>query len=310
MKTISSALLAVYKSAAPTIVPYVAITRTDGSVFRWIAHDKDIELGGFLFDSAPGLDVSSIVSTDGFAVDNAEVTVLDNGNEITRGDILAGVWDGATFEIGEIDWKAATPVKNVLKVGKLGMFKSNRGKFTAEFRDLRQAIQNPRETVLQPTCRYKLGDAKCTKDISSSPFLVTGTVDSSGSQYTVTDAARGEADDYFAEGIFTFTSGSNAGLAQKIKSFEGGVFVFWAQFVYPIGADSYQAVAGCRLRFQEDCITKFDNGINFGGEPNKRSPDVLTAPGTVGGGDPLTALGELIGDASAPPIINQDSASG
>jgi uncharacterized phage protein (TIGR02218 family) len=281
VKTIDTSLLATYRSGGPTIAAYVVIGRTDGQTFRWISLDRDLEIGGHTFESAPGVDVTSIVSTEGFAVDNAEVKVLDTGDEITRAGILAGIWDGASFEIGEVDWKAATPVKNILKLGKLGNFTPKRGYFVAEFRDLRQAIQNPRETVMQPTCRYTLGDAKCTKDVSGSPFTVTGTIDSSTSPYTVVDAARSEADDYFGEGRFTFTSGANAGLSQKIKSYNGTTkaFVFWQQFIYPIEAgDAYTAVVGCRLRFQEDCITKLDNGINFGGEPNKKNPDVLSAP--------------------------------
>jgi len=277
VKTIDSALLANYQSRGPTVVATITITRTDGQPFRWIAHDRDLTIGGHVYESAPGFDLSSIVSSEGFAVDNAEITVQD-GDSITRADVLAGIWDGADMEIAEVDWTAATPVKNVLKIGKIGVFTTMRGHSKVEFRDLRQAIQSPHETLMQPTCRYRLGDAKCTKNISASPFTVTGTIDSSASQYSAADAARTEAADYFAEGMFTFTTGLNAGLSHKVKSFSAGVFVFWAQFIFPIGTDSYSVSAGCRLRFQEDCITKFDNGINFGGEPNKRNPDTLTAP--------------------------------
>jgi uncharacterized phage protein (TIGR02218 family) len=221
--------------------------------------------------------LSALVRTEGFAVDNAEITILEDA-DITRADILAGIWDGAAMEISEVDWAAATPVKNVLKVGKLGNVTPRRGHSVVEFRDLRQAIQSRHETVLQPTCRYTLGDAKCTKDVSAAPFTVTGTVDSSASQYSVTDAARAEADDYFGEGVFTFTAGLNAGLSQKVKTFSAGVFVFWQQFIYPIGNDAYTVTAGCRLRFADDCIAKFDNAINFGAEPNRLNPDTLTAP--------------------------------
>lgn len=276
-KVIDAGLLATYQSDTQTIAVCVKITRSDAEVFRWVSHDVDIEVDGETYEAQPGIELSSLVSTDGFAVDNAEIKVLEDA-DITRADILAGIWNGALMEISEVDWSAATPVKNVLKKGKLGNFRAQNGFSTVEFRDLRQAIQSEHQTVLQPTCRYKLGDAKCTKDISGAPFTVTGTVDSSASQYSITDAARSEAADYFAEGYFTFTSGPNSGMTQKIKSFSAGVFVFWNQFIFPIGTDTYSAVAGCRLRFQEDCITKFDNGINFGGEPNKLNPDTLTAP--------------------------------
>jgi uncharacterized phage protein (TIGR02218 family) len=276
-KTIDTDLLATYQSETPTIVVCVTLTRRDAQVFRWVGHNKDVTVDGNLYVSAPGVQIAALVSTDGFAVDNTEIKVLED-EDITRADILAGVWDGADMEIAEIDWKAETPVKNILKVGKLGNFHAKKGFSTVEFRDMRQAIQAPHETIMQPTCRYTLGDAKCRKDVSAMPYHVFGLVDSSADQYSVTDAARTEEDDYFAEGVFTFFSGPNDGMSQKIKSFSAGVFVFWQQFIYPIGADGYWATAGCRGRFQEDCHAKFDNVINFGGEPNKRNPDTLSAP--------------------------------
>lgn len=277
-KVIDPDLLETYQSDAQTIVVCVVITRTDAEVFRWTSHDVDLEISGDTYESQPGVELSSLVSTEGFAVDNAEIKVLED-DDITRADILAGIWNGATMEISEVDWAAVSLVKNKLKVGKLGNFKPCNGYSTVEFRDLRQAIQSEHQTVLQPTCRYKLGDAKCTKDVSAAPFTMTGTVDSVTSQYSITDAARTEAVDYFGDGYFTFTSGLNSGMTQKVKSFtSGGVFVFWNQFIFPIGSDNYTVTAGCRFRFQEDCITKFDNGINFGGEPNKKNPDTLSAP--------------------------------
>ena len=282
MKAIDAGLLATYQSTTPTIAVCVTITRKDAQVFRWIGHDKDLVVSGQTYLAAPGVQLSALVSSEGFAVDNAEITILEDA-DITRADILAGIWDGAAMEIAEVDWKAATPVKNVIKVGNLGNVIAKRGHSTVEFRDLRQAIQSRHETIMQPTCRYRLGDAMCTVVLSESDGLtVSGTVDSSADQYTVTDTSRLEADDYFGEGTFTFTSGLNSGLSQKIKTFSAGVFVFWQQFIYPINVgtdvDTYTATAGCRLRFQEDCITKFDNAVNFGGEPNKRNPDQLAAP--------------------------------
>jgi len=277
MKTIDAGLLATYRSAAPTIAVCVQVTRRDAQVFRWIGHDKSLTIGGNLYLSAPGVQLSALVSTEGFGVDNSEITILED-SDITRADIMAGVWDGAALQIAEVDWAAAVPVLNVLKVGKLGNVIPKRGHSSVEFRDLRQAIQAPHETVLQPTCRYRLGDAKCTKNVSGAPFTVTGTVDSSASQYSITDASRVEAADYFGEGTLTFTSGLNSGLSQKIKTFSAGVFVFWQQFIHPIGTDNYTVTAGCRMRFTEDCIGKFDNAVNFGGEPNKLNPDTLTAP--------------------------------
>lgn len=277
-RTVGGALLTHYRSGATTMAWGILITRTDDQSFGWTSHDADATLGGFTYRSEPGLDVSAIVSQEGLAVDNAELTVLEYDDVIVREDVLAGIWDNAEFEVFRYNWVDTSMGRDIRKKGKLGNLRPKRGRSVVEVRDLRQAIQSPHQTVLQPTCRYKLGDAKCTKVVSGAPFTVTGTIDISASQYSVTDAARVEAADYFGEGRFTFTSGLNSGLSQKIKTFSAGVFVFWQQFIFPIGTDTYTVTAGCRLRFQQDCITKFSNGINFGGEPNKLNPDTLAAP--------------------------------
>lgn len=285
-RTIDAATLAVYRSASPTTVPVLTITRTDAQVFRWIGHDRDLPIGGQTYTSAPGIEISSLVSSEGFAVDNAEFKVLDADDPlITRADLLAGVWFGAQMDVGMVDWKAATPVIDVLKRGFLGIAKPRRGYVTLEFRDLRYVIQDTHAAVLQPTCRYRVGvrNAVSHCPVVLADYTVTGTLSGVTSQSVVTDSARTEAADWFGEGFFRFTSGLNANLpGRKIKTYAAGVFGFWEAFTYPISdTDEYEASAGCRLRFQEDCIGKFDVGIDFGGEPNKRNPDVLSAPATA-----------------------------
>lgn len=281
-RTIAAATLATYRSGTPTMVPCLVITRTDGQVFRLIGHDRDLPISGQTFSSAPGLDISSLVSTEGFAPDNCEFKVLDSDDAIiTRADLLAGIWSSAQMQIGMVDWAAATPIIDVLKVGKLGIARPKRGCFSFEFRDIRQAIQLQHDSVLQPTCRYKLGDAKCQIDLTSlsDGFTALGTVTSVTSGYQITDTSRTEADDWFGDGYLTFTSGLNNGLTQKVKTFASDVFVFWNQFIFPIvPGDQYSVTAGCRFRRLEDCRDKFDNVINFGGEDNERNPDSLTAP--------------------------------
>jgi hypothetical protein len=41
--------------------------------------------------------------------------------------------------------------------------------------------------------------------------------------------------------------------------------------------DTYSVHAGCRKRLAEDCLAKFDNVLNFQGEPHRPTVDDLTA---------------------------------
>ena len=280
MKTIPAPLLAHYALPATSLAYGLKLTRTDATVYGFTSSDVDTDQtgDGVLYRSAPGLDVSSLVSSAGFAVDNAEITVLTDDTLITRPDVLAGRWDGAAFTLFEYNARAPSQGVNVLKRGHLGNLQPRRGAYVAELRGLRQALQQTVGIVVQPTCRYRLGDARCTKALGA--FTVTGTLTAVTNQYVFTDTARTEADDWFAEGLLTWTGGNNAGLQVKMRaSTSAGLLTASLPMIGTVQVgDTYSLVAGCRKRLLEDCQAKFDNVLNFGGEPHLPGQDALSAP--------------------------------
>jgi uncharacterized phage protein (TIGR02218 family) len=276
-RTVGAGLLALAQSNAPTLAWAIVVTRQDATVYRWTTHDRDVVIASNTYASAPGIDVRQLVSTSGFVPDNTEVRILAD-DEITRPDILAGRWDAAGVSLGVFNWKDTSQGIAIFLTGTLGDMRPRDGEFVAELRDLRQALQQDTTDVVQPDCRYRLGDAKCTKVITSPPFTVTGSVTGVTSRYVFTDTARTEADDYFGAGEVQFTSGLNAGLRFLVRSYAADVFTLALPTPFAItAADAYTAIAGCRHRFAEDCVGKFANGVNFGGEPHKARIDALLA---------------------------------
>jgi len=78
--------------------------------------------------------------------------------------------------------------------------------------------------------------------------------------------------------------GANAGYTRKVKSFASGVFTLQLGFPFPMAiADSITVTAGCQKRLDEDCKTKFDNVLNFYGEPHLPGADKLLADPEIGG---------------------------
>lgn len=287
MRTIPAPLLAHMQGATTTLAWALKLTRRDAQVFGFTSADRDVTLSAVLYRSAPGLDVSSLVSSAGFAVDNAELTVLTDDALITRADILAGRWDGAAFELARYNWASPGDGVDVRKRGTLGNLQPRRGAYVAELRGLRQALQQTVGAVVQPTCRYRLGstampDGLCLKALG--PFTHAGTLTGVTSQRVMTDSARAEAAEYFDEGLITWTGGLNTGLTSKVASFAAGAFTLSLPLIHQVQVgDTYSAVAGCRKRLAEDCVAKFANGVNFGGEPHLPGQDALMAPATFGG---------------------------
>lgn len=247
--------------------------------------DQPLVVDGITY--RPGVDFSDLVSASGLAVDNLDLTIIPDNDEALDADLMAGKWDNLRFMIFEVNFRDPDGGMNVLKRGTTGVAKVNDGTWSIELRSLKQALQQTFVQVTSKTCRYRLfsvrmPDGLCFVD--PAPFTKTGTVDSSSGPRTFTDAARAEADDYFGEGSVLFTGGENEGYERKVKSFAAGVFVFSTPFPFAIGAgDTYSAQAGCRKRLTEDCIAKFDNVLNFGGEPHIVGIDSITADPEVGG---------------------------
>lgn len=281
-KTFASGLAAHYALGATTLCTCVKFTRADATVFGFTTAQVDITVAGQLYQAGPGLDVGDIASAAGLGVDNLELTILpSDSGAITRADLLTGKWNGAAFVIFETSYADPTIGINTLKTGTLGEVRLDRGRFVVELRSLAQALQQPIGDVTSKTCRYRLGDERCT--VALGPFTHTGTVTAVASNQQFTASAMAEAADYYVEGEITFTSGPNAGYTQKCKAYTSGkVFTLSLPMPFAIGVgNTFSAVAGCQKRHIEDCKTKFSNLLNFGGEPHLPGVDALTAPPVV-----------------------------
>lgn len=271
-----AALATHFGTRETTTAVAIKITRTDGEVFAFTSHDVDDTIDSVAYSASPGLDASAIVIAASAAVGNMELTTLHDGTLFTTADILGGVWRNAAFIIFRYNWNSISDGVHTLLVGTLGEFTVNRNSVTVELRDLRQYLQQPVGDASSKTCRARLGDDRCTKDLTA--FTYSGTITAVTSNQVFRDAARAEGLAWFDEGEITFTSGPNAGIPAKVKSFAAnGTFTLALPLYGTVAVGhTYTAIAGCRKRLEEDCRDKFDNVINFVGEPHRKGINNLT----------------------------------
>lgn len=266
-----------------TLVFGVRIVRRDTTVFGFTEHDRaqPVTVDGVetVLSATPGFSIQSLVSAAGVGVDNTDVYVIADDAVFTRADILAGKWDGARVYIFRYNWKLPGAGLVPVKRGSFGNFTPQQGQFRVEFRDLRQALQQDTTWVIQEACRWRLGDLRCGVDLT--PYTTEGEVASvtSAYEFAITGSDIETETDHYGEGSLTWLTGSNAGTpAAKIKSHEYGVIVLSEAAVFEIAeGDTFEIVAGCRKRWEEDCKGKFDNILNFGGEKDKPTRDSLAA---------------------------------
>lgn len=278
MKTLPTDLATHVALGSTTLAYLLKITRLDAAVYAFTSADADVTVSSVTYLAAPGLTISSLETSAGLNVDNLELTTLDDGSTFTRMDVLGGLWRNAAFEISR--YNHVTPVNGLepLIVGTVGEVRLGRGMITAELRGLQQYLQQPVGAVSSKTCRARLGDAMCGINLAS--YTYTGSVTAVTSRQIFTgDANPAVADAAMTDGIVTFTSGNNAGLSQKVKSFDGTLITLGLPMLQAIQiGDDYTFIAGCKKRLAEDCFTTFNNVLNFQGEPHLPGIDEMTSP--------------------------------
>ncbi|GGH62117.1 phage protein [Comamonas phosphati] len=289
MKTIPAALQAHYDSGGTSVSHALVIQRTDGQLFGFTSNDRpfvlDVTPWGYAssaltFDAKQGLTASNLVSTSGFAVDNMELTTLDDGSLFQRDEVLAGVWRNAQWRIFRYRWDVPAPTiandVETLHRGTVGEITLGAATIKVELRGLKQLLQQSVGEVSTKTCRNRLGDGRCRVDLA--PWTHAGAITAVADKRTFTAAGLAQAADYFGEGVITFTSGANKGLSQKVRTHAaGGVITLVLPMVMTVAVgDQFTAVAGCRKRLMEDCKAKFGNVPNFRGEPHRPTTDDLT----------------------------------
>ncbi len=272
MKTLPTNLAAHVATKLTTLATALKVTREDGTVFGFTTHDVDDVVSSVTYSANPGLDVTDIVIAANAAVGNMELTTLHDGSVFTTADLLNGLWDNAAFSIFRYNWASLADGIDTLLVGTFGEATLQRNSVVIELRDLRQYLQQPVGAASSKTCRARLGDAKCGKSLAA--FTYTGAVTEVTDNQVFKDVYRSDAGEpatWFDEGVLTWTSGANNGVSVKIKSY----VVDWFTLALPMRGtitvgDTYSAIAGCRKRLAEDCDAKFDNVLNFQGEPHRQ----------------------------------------
>lgn len=267
MKNLSLELRSHYASDVTTLATCWKAVRTDGVVVTSTGLDRDIVFGGLAYKSAQSYMPSNIDSSSELNPDNLEIEGFLASPAITDDDIHSGLWDYAAIEIFEVNYADLTQGRNVLRAGTLGEVRGGRSKFTAELRGLLQAYTRTIVRLVTKECPWDLGDARCKVDLAA--ITVSGIVGSVVGNRIINDAARTEAAEWLTGGKLTMTSGANAGLSMEIKRSASGQLELTHAFYESIAPeDTYTVYAGCLKRFQEDCVTKHNNGPQFGGFPH------------------------------------------
>lgn len=276
MKTISPGLAAHLAAGATTLAWCWKLTRPDGAVFGFTDHDRDLAFGGVTYEAAGGFTASAIESTGGLTPGNLDVAGALTSDRLDEGDLAAGLYDDAEFEIWRVNWQDVGE-RLLMRKGNLGEVSRSGAAFTAELRGLAHRLNQPVGRLYQYGCDADFCDARC--GLAASAWTVEAAVASASADREIiaTELAAFPAG-HFTRGKLAFTSGANHGAAMEVKAHAaGGRIELWRAAARPVLAgDTFEVTAGCDKQFMT-CRDRFANAANFRGFPHMPGNDFVLA---------------------------------
>lgn len=269
MRTIPANLQADIENG--TIALLFKISCQNGTEYFLCDHEMPLTVDGDTYEPTPGLGRLKYTSTSDMQVTNQELgaTIIDLPEE----DLLGGVFDSAEVEASWCSWKNPSYGKMVVFKGNIGEVGWDENGFKADVVSVMKQLERNIGYVYTSSCRHELfGSAgpgrigACT--LSASAFTHTGTITAISVNKWKFTVSISQADDYFSNGVITFTSGNNAGLSATVKKQTGQAIelLLPSAFGLQVG-DAVTMIAGCDKTLNT-CRDRFSNAINFGGFPH------------------------------------------
>ena len=281
MKAVSPELAAHLEGDVLTLATCWRLARRDGVVFRATDHDGDLAVDGETYRARAGYSRTAVASEAGLAVGNVDLEgVLDDAG-LEADALRAGLYDGAEVRIFVVNWQDPSQGTLRLRRGWLGeVMLSSEGQWRTELRGMSQVLAQRLIEPYTPDCRADLGDARCGVAITdpewTRPGLVTAPLDALS--FTAVIDVEGKPNDWFTGGVIIFTSGQNGGRAIEVRGSDlaTGDLVLSFPPPFPVGTgDAFEIYPGCDKRLST-CIERFDNVLNFRGDPFVPGADKLT----------------------------------
>ena len=280
------------------------IEAVNGTILRFAAYPHDIDMSnGATYSTDSGYQPTALSSTTSLSPAVLDVQGVFDAAGLSRDQLISGVMDNAKAYVFKTSW--AAPVEDEEPIGKFifGKTRVQDDRYVIEAMHLIDALNESVGRTYGPKCPWVLFDetldgdtlpitrSRCTGPRASqdgpllASYKVSGTVTGVTSQKVWQDTGRAEAVNYFDYGSVLWLTGDNAGLrSQEVKSYavDGTVTQFMATH-YPVQVgDTYEMAPGCDHVRSGDCVTKFNNAVNFGGFADMVTSSVYGEHGTHG----------------------------
>lgn len=272
MKTLNSNFQTALTQETTTLAWCWLIQRIDGINLGFTSFDLPLAIDGVNYAPETGFTPSAVNTSEGTERgDNQNLKSILSSDAITEGDLLAGKYNYASITcfIVDVTNLPASLTENPPKLlhlytGILGKIKKSDRTFEIEVRGLDHKLENKLGELTSKFCRYEFGGFGCGVDLS--PYTYSQGITGVSNQYTF--AIDGSIPSGVLDrGKLTFTSGANNTISADIAYYSSNQIVLFQPLPYTIEVgDTVTVIQGCAKTLL--ACAKYNNVINFGGEPH------------------------------------------
>ncbi|HCR86350.1 MAG TPA: hypothetical protein DIV86_06695 [Alphaproteobacteria bacterium] len=265
MKNIPENLQTHLTSDATNLVKCLLVKLSNETEIGFTESDIEFEYEGVIYKPFSGFNLDKLNYRLN-ANQEAQIYTCFDDFEISQADIISGKYLDAEIEIFSVNISNLSSGKIILQTGFVAEIISDKEKFFFKIEGFASKLKKIITQYYSKQCRAKFGDAKCGKDLED--YKYTGSVTESINNYSFKDTSREEEDYYFNYGVIKFLSGQNLGIKYDVRKFRDEVIELLLPSKFSIQTgDEYEIYVGCDKEFST-CISKFNNAINFRGEPS------------------------------------------
>ncbi len=267
-----------FDRALDNVATFWRIYRRDGVLLGFTSHDRDLSFAGIVHRAAPGMVPTAIRLTADLSDESAEVSGALSHTTIREQDLSAGLFDGAGIEIGVVDWEALE--FRILYSGELGTIEDDTRSFSAELRSAKKLLEQDIVPRTSPTCRALFCGPGC--GVRATAFTSIFPLAAIDLDFNRVQFSTRNPDDYL-DGQLRFLDGPQTGITFGIVGADSSGLTLDRQLVAGTSIGTRTELReGCDHTLST-CATRFNNAINFRGEPFLPGNDLLTRYGQPSG---------------------------
>lgn len=281
MRNLSPTLTAKLQTGVTNLCWCWKIIRTDGVVFGFTDHDMDLHFDGMLWQASTGLVPGVIETRLGFETGSAGMAGSILHDSLKKEDLRSGKFGQARVEIWRVDWNDPNDRVGIW-AGEIGDIQMLDTIFTAELVANSRKLERSIGRVFSKACDAELGDARCTKDIGSTPWREAVTISEvlTSASFSIASIIIPE-NDWYVLGSVVWEDAEKATNQARINAHytagQSEVFELLLPPEIPMTVgDAVGLIVGCDKTLAH-CTKRFSNTNNFRGCPFMPGNDELLA---------------------------------